>query len=372
MNFIEIQQKLVKIILRMQVSGTFAGRSSLLQGLPNVPLERSEVLAQLDLNEIVDGLHRLGRLTRNGGMRPVIVVVNNALSYAAEGSEIADDLQEVKALLEEYYGGDVQPKLAEDTARAASEALIFGIPRDTRVDFAFIDHAHLIARSIARLTVPRIVNGVPDGQAAYGTGWIIAPGILITNHHVIEVRDGQPAAPTDFQAQAERVTADFDYYTETGGATLKCQGSKLLACSRELDYAVIELEQAEKIADRQPIPVVPAPRELHRGARVNIVQHPQGGPLRFAIRNNFFVRPSQRPAFVLYQTDTEPGASGSPACNDDWQVIALHHASRQVPSELVPQNVLDGQLTKVTVLNEAVQIHEILDDLPPELKQRIL
>jgi hypothetical protein len=48
MNFIEIQQKLVKIILRMQVSGTFAGRSSLLQGLPNVPLERSEVLAQLD------------------------------------------------------------------------------------------------------------------------------------------------------------------------------------------------------------------------------------------------------------------------------------------------------------------------------------
>jgi V8-like Glu-specific endopeptidase len=372
MNFIEIQQKLVKIILRMQVSGTFAGRSSLLQGLPDVPLERSEGLAQLDLNEIVGGLHRLGRLTRNDSMRPVIVVVNNALSYAPEGSEIAEELREVKALLEEYYGGDVQPKLAEDTVRATSEALIFGVPGDTRVDFAFIDHAHLIARSIARLTVPRIVNGVPVGQAAYGTGWIIAPGILMTNHHVIEVRDGQPANLSDFQAQAERVTADFDYHTETGGATLKCQGSKLLTCSRELDYAVIELEQAEKIADRQPIPVVPAPRELHRGARVNIVQHPQGGPLRFAIRNNFFVRPSQRPAFVLYQTDTEPGASGSPACNDDWQVIALHHASLQVPSELVPQNVLDGQLRKVTVLNEAVQIHEILDDLPPELKQRIL
>jgi V8-like Glu-specific endopeptidase len=371
MNFIEIQQRLVTIILRMQVSRTFAGRSSLLQGLPDVPLERSEGLAQLDLNEIIGGLHRLGRLTRNGGIRPIIVIVNNALSYAAEGSEIADDLQEVKALLEEYYGGDAQPKLAEDTARATSEALIFGIPRDTRVDFAFIDHAHLIARSIARLTVPRIVNGVPDGQAAYGTGWIIAPGILITNHHVIEVRDDQPATPPDFQAQAERITADFDYHTETG-ATLKCQGSKLLARSRELDYAVIELEQTEKIADRQPIPVVPTSPELHRGARVNIVQHPQGGPLRFAIRNNFFVRPSQRPAFVLYQTDTEPGASGSPACNDDWQVIALHHASLQVPSELVPQNVLDGQLRKVTVLNEAVQIHEILDDLPPELKQRIL
>jgi len=371
MDFNEIRQKLVKIILRMQVSETFARRSSLLQGLPDVALQRDEGLAQHDLNEIVDGLNKLGRLTRDGGMRPVIVVVNNALSYAPEGSEIADDLQEVKALLEDYYGGDTQPRLAEDTARATSEALIFGIPRDARVDFAFIDHAHLIARSIARLTVPRIVNGEPDGQAAYGTGWIIAPGILITNHHVIEARDGQTAAPTDFQAQAEQVTADFDYHTETG-ATLQCQGSRLLAWSRELDYAVIELGQAEKIADRQPIPVVPAPSELHRGARVNIVQHPKGGPLRFAIRNNFFVRPSPRPAFLLYQTDTEPGASGSPACNDDWQVVALHHASVQVPAELVPQNALDGQLMKVTVLNEAVRIHEILDDLPPELKQRIL
>jgi hypothetical protein len=51
---------------------------------------------------------------------------------------------------------------------------------------------------------------------------------------------------------------------------------------------------------------------------------------------------------------------------------SLHHASLKVPSELVPQEVIDGKLTKVTVLNEAVQIHEVLNDLPSELKQRIL
>src|SRR5579859_4275439 len=110
MNFIEIQRKLVKIVLRLPVAATFGGRSSLLQGLPDVPLQRSEDFAQLDLNNIISGLHRLGRMTRNGGIRPVVVVVDNALNYVPEGSEVADELQEIKTQLEEYYGGEVQPE----------------------------------------------------------------------------------------------------------------------------------------------------------------------------------------------------------------------------------------------------------------------
>jgi V8-like Glu-specific endopeptidase len=381
MDFINIQRSLVKIVLRLPAASTFDGRSSLLQGLPNVPLLRSEGSAQVDLNHIISGLDGLGRLTRDGGIRPVIVVVDNALSYFPEGSEVSDELQEIKALLEAYYGGELQLEPEQPVADATFEALVFGVQRDTRVDFAFIKQAHTLARSIARLTIPRVFSGTLDGKVVYGTGWIIAPGILMTNHHVIDARDRRPppsgwgeqvAAEPDFQAQAERMLADFDYYNEADGSRLECRASKLLASSRELDYAIIELEQAEKIADRQPIRVVPEQPTLNRGARVNIVQHPRGGPLRFAIRNNFFVRPAERPAFVYYQTDTEPGASGSPVCNDDWQVVALHHASLEVPPEWVPQEVVDGKLAKVTVLNEAVQIHEVLNDLPPELKQRIL
>ena len=382
MDFIEIQKKLVPIVLRLPMAKTFSGRSSLLQGLPNnVPLQRSEEVAQLDLNNIINGLHGLGRMTSNGGMRPVVVVVDNALSYVPDGSEIGEQLQEIKALLEGYYGGDVQPALKEPTERATFEALVFGVQRDTRVDFAFIQQAHIAARSIARLKVPRVFDGVPDGKIVYGTGWVIAPGILMTNHHVIDARDRQLepfglgekfAAESDIHAQAEKATADFDYYKEASSSHLECRTTRLLASNRELDYAIIELEQAGEIADRHPIRIVPVQPRLIRGARVNIVQHPQGGPLRFAIRNNFFVRSAEQPAFMLYQTDTEPGASGSPVCNDDWQVVALHHASLEVPSEMVPQEVVDGKLTNVTVLNEAVQIHEVLNDLPSELKQRIL
>ncbi len=381
MEFIEIQRKLVDAVLRIPVMSTYGSRSSLLQGLPKASLDRSEGSARVDLNLVISGLHDLGRLTKDGGIRPVIVIVDNALSYVPEGSEVSDELQETRALLEAYYGGELQLEPEQPVTTATFEALVFGVQRDARVDFTFIERAHTLARSIARLTVPRVFSGIPDDKFVYGTGWIIAPGILMTNHHVIDARDRRPrpfgpgeqaATEPDFYTQSERTVAEFDYYNEAGDSHLKCRDSKLLASNRELDYAIIELEEAEKIADRQPIRVVTEQPTLIRGARVNIVQHPRGGPLRFAIRNNFFVRRAERPAFMYYQTDTEPGASGSPVCNDDWQVVALHHASLRVPSELVPQEVVDGMPTKVTVLNEAVQIHDALNDLSPELKQRIL
>ena len=180
------------------------------------------------------------------------------------------------------------------------------------------------------------------------------------------------AKSADFNAQAQRLTARFDYQSErTDSQYLECQNAKLLAANQQLDYALIELEEADKIADRKPLRLVSAHPKLKRGARMNIPQHPKGGPLRYAIRNNFFVRTADNTAFIFYQTDTEPGASGSPVCNDEWLVIALHHASVTVPSNVVPQEVIDGSPLMITILNEAIQIHKILDDLPTDLRQRI-
>lgn len=382
MEFIKIQHDLVKLLVKIPIMETFGGRSSLLHGLPNLDLIRSETSAQLDLNNIISGFNNVGRLTDQGGVRPVIVIVDNALSYVPDGVELAHHLQRIKKQLEGHYGGDIQPEPEQPITDKMFEALIFGQRQDTRVQFAFIQQAQIIANSIARLTVPRYFNGSPDGKVMYGTSWIIAPGILITNHHVIEARDRrpqpigrgeQPAKASDFELQAQRLIARFDYQVEReDGSYTEYRNARLLAANRTLDYAVIELEQANMMIDRKPITIVPKQPTLTRGARMNIVQHPQGGPLHYAIRNNFFVRSADEPSFLFYQTDTEPGASGSPVCNDDWQVIALHHASRVVPSERVPQEVLDGEPIKVMVLNEAINIHAILKHLPKEVFQRVV
>jgi V8-like Glu-specific endopeptidase len=272
---------------------------------------------------------------------------------------------------------DTQPKPEQPATQETLENLIFGQQRDTRLPFAFFERARTTARSVARLAVPRIFGGVADGKFAYGTGWIIAPGILITNHHVIAARAKHepPAKPEDFEAQAQQVVARFDYFDKDTLTYLECKNAKLLAKQPQpnLDYALIEVAEAEKIADREPLHLVPVQPTLVRGTRMNIVQHPgeDPNPMRFAVRNNFYVSPGNKPSLLWYQTDTERGASGSPVCDDDWQVVALHHSAQPVPPQAVQTEEIDGEPEIVKVLNEAIKVHDILNDLPAEVKERI-
>lgn len=275
---------------------------------------------------------------------------------------------------------DIQPSLPPAAATQV-EQLIFGRLRDTRLPAAFIAGAIEAGRGVARLSVPRVFRGRPNGEGVFGTGWLIAPGLLMTNHHVIEARDHRPppwglgeppADPTDFEAQARQVVAWFDYHREGDEQFLECRNAKLVAFNKWLDYALIELVEADQVADREPLRVIAEQPVLSRGSRVNIVQHSNGGPLQYAIRNNFYVSEGDTSAHIRYQTDTEPGASGSPVCDDLWRVIALHHASVAVPPSKVPQEVVSGLPVEVTVLNEAIAIHSILESVPDTIRQKIM
>lgn len=375
-EFIEIQRKLVDVLLHIPGMDSYEMRSSLLQGLPDAPLVRTQAMARVDLNHMIDGLQKLGRLSKYGGARPLIVVADNALQYVPASSDVAETLNGLKRALAEFYGGEAQPTPAP-LSPGEEEALIFGPQRDTRLPFAFVEGARTVALSIARLAVPRIFNGQQQDGLGFGTGWLIAPGLLITNHHVIECRsaDEPPATPTDFRLQAEQVVARFDFYREQdliAEPRLECRGAHLLTSNKQLDYALLELIETSKIADREPLKLPQAQPALVRGNRLNIVQHPGGGSLQYAIRNNFFVQMGHTNNFIRYQTDTERGASGSPVCDDGWQVLALHHASTPVSETQAPQEVIDGQPVTVTILNEAIAIHSILADLPQPVRQRIL
>ena len=94
------------------------------------------------------------------------------------------------------------------------------------------------------------------------------------------------------------------------------------------------------------------------GEFVTIVQHPRGGKKQVALRENRIVDGEQR--FVHYTADTEPGSSGSPVFNDQWEVLALHHASVKATEHPEFGNVV----------NEGVRVSAILGmvkdtQLPP-------
>lgn len=348
-------------------------RDSLLQGLPQAPLVRATGNGRLDLNNIIDGLRMLGRLNDQGGTRPLIVVAENALEYVPDGGDVATKLKEVIGELTVYYGGDVQSS-PPPLPVGQSEALIFGRQRDNRVRWTFVEGAVLTARSLARLQVPRFFNGQRAGlEGVFGTGWLITPDLLITNHHVIDARHHvheTPASPDDFRVQAEGVTAWFDYHLENG-QYLVCEGAELVHADAQLDYVLLRMKEANKVAGRRPLNLVRHQPDLVRGNRLNIAQHPGGGALQLAIRNNFYVGPGLKSDFVRYQTDTEPGSSGSPVCNDDWHVVALHHSSTPAPADQVPQEVINGEVVTVTILNEATAIHSVLNNLPHPVRTEI-
>jgi endonuclease G, mitochondrial len=85
------------------------------------------------------------------------------------------------------------------------------------------------------------------------------------------------------------------------------------------------------------------------GEPVDIIGHPAGRLKELVPRNNGLLW--QHEDFLQYATDTEPGSSGSPVFNDQWEVVALHHAG--VPGEA------DGEW----VANEGARVSVILKRL---------
>ena len=60
--------------------------------------------------------------------------------------------------------------------------------------------------------------------------------------------------------------------------------------------------------------------------------HPNGNPKSLGIRNNLISSVDERE--LRYYTDTMVGSSGSPGCNDNWQVVGLHRRWRYVHENL--------------------------------------
>ena len=96
----------------------------------------------------------------------------------------------------------------------------------------------------------------------------------------------------------------------------------LFVTNAELDFtfcAVTGLDFLGSIAlDRNSLNIGPS-------ETVNIIQHPRGRPKEVAIKDNHVIKADS--VVVHYVCSTEPGSSGSPVFNNQWEPVALHHAS---------------------------------------------
>ncbi len=213
-----------------------------------------------------------------------------------------------------------------------------------------------------------ILGAHPNG---IGTGFLIGPDLVVTARHVVEkVIDGTHPA--------DNVRARFDYRATRASTTVR-EGTAvplsvaggmtypnttgqmekpwlvasaahdpvdLLVDPRDrlpdpaaLDYAVLRLadpfgrkpvnptgttDRAE--APRGWVRVPTAAAGLTPPGSVLIVQHPRGRPMELALGPNGLLGLNRNQTRVRYQTNTDPGSSGSPCFDLNWDLMALHHA----------------------------------------------
>ena len=152
-----------------------------------------------------------------------------------------------------------------------------------------------------------------DGGA--GTGFLIPGGTLITNNHVL---------PDPTVARA--ATAIFNYQDTANWLTAAVDERRLapnewFRTSVEDDWSAVRVD-GDPDATWGALDLAPA--NINTGDRVNIIQHPGGLKKRVSFYSNVVVFVGGNR--VQYLTDTEPGSSGSPVFDKEWNVVALHHS----------------------------------------------
>ena len=235
---------------------------------------------------------------------------------------------------------------------------------DDLTDIKYLLQGVLCARSICRIVV-RTEGASPS----YGTGFLIAPGVLITNYHVWQT-----------EADVQVSQAEFNYELNLQGrhmtpTTFLLRTSPKPILNKDLDLAIAAVEPLSE--DGKPVEhfnwlkLSAEPGKAFIGEYLTIIQHPRGEPKQVCVRENRVLKYAGTGPYVWYQTDTDAGSSGSPVFNNSWEVVALHHCSIPNTNEKGEMLTWDGKPVDshtdseevAWIANEGVRISKIVEYL---------
>lgn len=187
-----------------------------------------------------------------------------------------------------------------------------------------------------------------------GTGFLLGNSVVMTNYHVMKTVIEGAGKPDKVVLRFDYKKLDNDAVNQ--GTVYELDDEWLIDSSKysdadlidpppappsldTLDYALLRVKGApgkdpiggKSNADPKAAPrgFIPLPGALHdfmKFPAVFIMQHPDGAPLTLALDTEAVISVTANGSRVRYRTNTEPGSSGSPCFDANWNLIALHHA----------------------------------------------
>ncbi|MBL8213705.1 MAG: trypsin-like peptidase domain-containing protein [Bryobacterales bacterium] len=243
----------------------------------------------------------------------------------------------------------------------------------------FLTRGSELRRTVGRVVARASSGGFPKP----GTGFLVAPGVLLTNRHVLDWSDiGQPGlAEIVPQTVVEFDNEEgLDNLAAPPQARFRLRPDILLLASEwhDLDYVLVAVESRSLQGDAIGIESLGFNRltgelgKINKGEPVFIIQHPRGEPKKVVLRNNLLVSRDEASNFLTYEANTDRGSSGSPVYNREWEVVALHHSVEIARDGNGMVLTRDGGLwtpamgpenMQLLRMNEGVRVSRILSDL---------
>ena len=309
------------------------------RGQKEKELSKGKVSAANEIERVIQRLIRLG-------------MSEIAAARLAEGKE------SLETMVEE---GDVP------------DATLLGLERilhkNDLIDVSFLELGALTARSVGRI----VIRSASGSRKGFGTCFLVSPRVLMTNNHVLG--DATEAAHSAIQFNFQEDVHDRSLEP----VTFRLDPQGFFITNKELDYTMVAV-QPVSLSNRQLgnfgwLPLTADQGTIVVGEHVNIIQHPSGRAKQMAIRQNKVVDILDK--FMHYETDTEPGSSGAPVMNDQWELVALHHSGVPKTNKAGDFVAKNGKVWKKSmgadqlafVANEGVRISVILSDLQEQVSQ---
>ena len=341
--------RLAGLLATMPEYRSVSGRVDFLDDVFAGSPRKADVLGSLNLDGAPRGVavRTITRLIQFGqnepGQETLAVLINKLLSYVGGGPD-ADFL---RGLFDRYplHGQPTSTRGLDDWRGRESPQDVREkiIGENTLRDVRMLELALEAARAVVRIRAD-------DGL---GSGFLVAPGLVMTNHHVIDSAAAAQPCAFQFNYQLDRDLRPAPI------VTARAAPDGLFYTNADLDFTVVAIQEApDDVA-----PLTLARLRQKRDDRVNIIQHPGGHYKKISWQNNFVAFADARE--LQYLTTTEPGSSGSPVFNNDFVVVGIHHSGGDLPEPDSNRRYLrNGGSSMIAVLDD-LQAHA------PQIYQRL-